>query len=148
LPYLVASSIILSFGCGITVTLGVDMVVATAPPERAGAAAGLYETSTTLGTALGVAILGSIGTAVYRGKMGVAISNLPEEMTKAAKGTLGGASAVAMQLPGSDGLTLLATAREAFVQSMRFSAMVAAVLLITAAVVTAVLLGRAGLRKV
>lgn len=147
LSYLVAASIILSFGCGITVTLGVDMVVATAPPERAGAAAGLYETSTTLGTALGVAILGSIGTAVYRGKMGVAVSNLSEDVIRAAKGTLGGALAVAKQVPRSSGAMLLSTAREAFVQSMRFSAMVAAVLLITTAVVTAVLLGRAGMSK-
>jgi DHA2 family multidrug resistance protein-like MFS transporter len=147
LPYLVAASIILSFGCGITVTLGVDMVVATAPPERAGAAAGLYETSTTLGTALGVAILGSIGTAVYRGRMGAAVSNLPVEVARAAKGTLGGALAVAGQMPGSPGTVLLSTAREAFVQSMRFSATVAAVLLITTAVVTAVLLGRGGVNK-
>jgi MFS transporter, DHA2 family, multidrug resistance protein len=94
-----------------------------------------------------VAILGSIGTAVYRGKMGVAVSKLSEDVTRAAKGTLGGALAVAKQLPGNGGTLLLTTAREAFVQSMRFSAMVAAVLLITTAVVTAVLLGRAVVSK-
>lgn len=75
------------------------------------------------------------------------LSNLPEDVTSAAKGTLGEALAVAKQLPGQSGTVLLTTARESFVQSLRFSATVAAVLLITVAVVTAVLLGRAGMRK-
>ena len=145
LPYLVSAAIILSFGCGITVTLGVDMVVATAPPERAGAAAGLYETSTTLGSALGVAILGSIGTAVYRSNMAATDFNtLPDNVMKAAKGTLGGAVAVARQLPGQSGIALLNTAKEAFIHSLRLSATVAAALLLAAAVVTAMLLRRVG----
>jgi MFS family permease len=37
----------------------------TAPPERAGMAAGLSETTTELGGALGIAILGSVITAIF-----------------------------------------------------------------------------------
>jgi DHA2 family multidrug resistance protein-like MFS transporter len=42
--------------------------VGSAPPERAGAASGISETSSELGGALGLALLGTIGTAVYRGQ--------------------------------------------------------------------------------
>ena len=45
-------------------------VVGAAPPERAGAASAISETSAEFGGALGIAVFGSIGVAVYRGAMG------------------------------------------------------------------------------
>ncbi len=42
------------------------MIVTSAPAERAGAASAISETGTELGGAVGIAIIGSIGTAVYR----------------------------------------------------------------------------------
>jgi len=47
-------------------TLTGDLIPAISPPERAGAASALSETANELGGALGIAILGSIGAAVYR----------------------------------------------------------------------------------
>lgn len=52
------------------VTLATDIVVNIAPPERAGAASAISETSAEFGGALSVAMLGSIGTAVYRSHLG------------------------------------------------------------------------------
>jgi DHA2 family multidrug resistance protein-like MFS transporter len=46
-------------------TLCNDIVIGSAPPERAGAAAGISETGSELGGALGIAIMGSLVTAVY-----------------------------------------------------------------------------------
>jgi MFS transporter, DHA2 family, multidrug resistance protein len=69
LAVLVAGSVILSLGVAQVVTLSTDLIVGGAPPERAGAASALSETGTELGGALGIAILGSIGTAVYRGQL-------------------------------------------------------------------------------
>ena len=46
-------------------TLCNDIVIGAAPPERAGAAAGISETGSELGGALGIAIMGSLVTAVY-----------------------------------------------------------------------------------
>ena len=43
-----------------------DLIISSAPPDRAGTAAGTAETGNELGIALGVAIAGSIGAAVYR----------------------------------------------------------------------------------
>src|SRR4029450_13944770 len=81
LAILVAGSIVFSIGIAATVALVTDQVVGAAPPERAGAAAALSETGGELGLALGVAIIGSIGTAVYRGDLDDALApgGPPEE---------------------------------------------------------------------
>ncbi len=42
------------------------LIVGTAPPERAGSASAISETSAEFGGALGVAVLGSLGTLFYR----------------------------------------------------------------------------------
>jgi hypothetical protein len=64
----VAGIVILSLGLAPLFTLAADLAVGSAPPERAGAASGISETSSELGGALGLAILGTVGTAVYRGQ--------------------------------------------------------------------------------
>ena len=60
----------MSLGVAPVITLATDAIVATAPPARAGAASALSETGTELGGALGIAVLGSIGAAVYGARMG------------------------------------------------------------------------------
>jgi len=75
LTLLVAACFLMSGGCGLTVTLGIDNVVTSAPPEKAGIAAGISETSTGFGASFGIAILGSIWTSIYRANMP---ANIPE----------------------------------------------------------------------
>jgi DHA2 family multidrug resistance protein-like MFS transporter len=58
---IVVGTTIFSLGLAPVITLGTDLMVGSAPPERAGAAAAISETSSELGGALGIAILGSIG---------------------------------------------------------------------------------------
>ena len=125
LPTLVIGSVVLTMGCGVVVTLGIDMVVAAAPPERAGAAAGISETSTTLGSALGIALLGSIWTAGYRAKMDFGVpAGVSVQMREAARNTLGGAISAGTQLGEPLGSVLVNTARTAFVESLNLTAMI------------------------
>jgi MFS transporter, DHA2 family, multidrug resistance protein len=70
LAVLVAGSIVMAVGAAQVITLGTDVVVGAAPPQRAGAASAISETGLELGGALGIALLGSIGTAVYRAEAG------------------------------------------------------------------------------
>ena len=65
----VVASIVISFGLGPVFGLTTELVVGSAPPEKAGAASGISETATELGGSLGIAILGSIGVAMYRSTM-------------------------------------------------------------------------------
>ncbi len=61
---LVAGTILLGVGCGPIGALGTDILVSSAPAERAGAASAVSGTATELGGALGIALLGSLGTTV------------------------------------------------------------------------------------
>ncbi len=69
-----------------------------------------------------MAVLGSLGTAVYR-------SDLPGA-EPAVRETLGGAVATAHQLGGAAGEQVLALAREAFVHGMQYAAWGGAALLL------------------
>jgi len=145
LPVLVTATVVTAFGLGLVFTLGTDMIIGTAPPERAGAASAISETSNELGAALGIAILGSIGTAVYRSKMtGTVPAGIPPEAAEAARDTLGGAVAVSDRLPDQAGTELLNAAREAFTQALQLTAITSAVLVAGTAVLVAVLLRQAG----
>jgi DHA2 family multidrug resistance protein-like MFS transporter len=141
LPLLVAGHFTLALGIAPVVTLGTDIIVGAAPPERAGAASAISETGAELGGALGIAILGSIGTAVYRGAMTRALpSTAAPEAMEAARSTLGAAVAMAEALPDQAGTVLLATAREAFTESFQVSAIVGVVISIALAILVAVML--------
>ncbi|SCL14809.1 MFS transporter, DHA2 family, multidrug resistance protein [Micromonospora nigra] len=112
LAQLVTGFALVYAGGGPLIALGTDMVVGSAPPEQAGSASAISETSTELGMALGVAVLGSIGTAVYRSQITV-----PDGFTgdaTAAEETLTAAVSRAAQLPGDLASALLTSARDAF----------------------------------
>jgi MFS transporter, DHA2 family, multidrug resistance protein len=137
----VTASVMFSIGLSPAITLVTDMVLGAAPPERAGAASALSETSAELGGALGIAVLGSVGTAVYRGAMAGAVpAGLPADVAQAARGTLGGAVAAAGSLPAPLGEALRAAAREAFTHGFQRASAVSAVIVAALAVLVAVLL--------
>ncbi|MQY26283.1 MFS transporter [Nocardia aurantia] len=64
----VAGSTIAGFGYGLCFTLVSDVAISAVPPQRAGAAAGISETSFELGNGLGLSLLGSLVTLVFRSK--------------------------------------------------------------------------------
>jgi DHA2 family multidrug resistance protein-like MFS transporter len=125
-----------NFGAGPMVTLGTDLVVGSAPVERAGSAGAMNQTSGEFGFALGIAALGSVGTAVYRGKVAAPAGE--------ARDSLAGAVAVAGRLPDRLGAPLLDSARAAFTSGMHVAAGISAVLLVVVAVVVATLLRHVG----
>jgi DHA2 family multidrug resistance protein-like MFS transporter len=143
LAILVAGSVIYSLGISPVIILATDLIVGSAPVERAGAASAISETSSELGGALGIAILGSIGAAVYRLQLADAVpAGVPFEAAEAARDTLGGAVAVAGLLPDSIGAALLEAARQAFAESFVVAAAINAALAIAAAIVAAIVLRR------
>ncbi|SMF80467.1 MFS transporter [Streptomyces sp. Amel2xC10] len=118
---------VLASGIVMVISQMTDLALGTVPAERAGSASSLLETGTEFGGALGMAVLGSIGTAIYRHEM-------PAGAPAPARETLGGALAVAGELPGRAGDALAAAAREAFTTGMRGAALAGALVLATAAV--------------
>jgi DHA2 family multidrug resistance protein-like MFS transporter len=126
LAVLVLGATVLSLGLGPVVTLAADLVVSAAPPERAGGAAALNETSSELGGALGIAVLGTVMAAVYR-------ATLPAGAPAAARDSLGEAVSASRHL--SDPAALDA-ARDAFTQAFEVTAALGSALLVAAAVFT------------
>jgi MFS transporter, DHA2 family, multidrug resistance protein len=124
LAILVAGSVVLALGVAPVGTLATDIIVGSAPPERAGAASGISETSAELGGALGIAVP----------------DGFPSEAAEATRDTLGGAVAAADQLPDRVGAGLLDTAREAFTQGLQVTAITSAAIVLGMAILAAVLL--------
>ncbi|CAL9591605.1 Antiseptic resistance protein [Streptomyces sp. enrichment culture] len=136
---LVASGVLAS---GVTVVMSqiMDLALGAAPVERAGSASSLMETGAEFGGALGMAVLGSVGTAIYRQEM-------PDSAPATAQETLGGALAVAGRLPEDAGDALATTAREAFTSGMHGAAIAGAVVLTTAALLASATLRRVRVRE-
>jgi len=125
---IVAASLVMSLALAPVITLATELIVGSAPPEQAGAATGMSETSGELGGALGIAILGSIGTAVYRSEIAASLPpGIPPEVVDAARDTLGGALAIAGTLPSELAAALVAAAQTAFVDAIHFVAVVSIV---------------------
>jgi DHA2 family multidrug resistance protein-like MFS transporter len=128
LSLIVVGSVAFSLGLSPVFTLTNDLIIGSAPPERAGAAAGVSETAAEIGGALGIAVLGSIGVAVYRRGIDGALSAVPSaEEADAARGTLGGALNVAADLPADISAELIGTAQTAFTTGVHLGALIAAV---------------------
>lgn len=121
-----------------SMALTTDLVVGSVPPEKAGAAGGLASTVNDLGISLGVAVIGSIGTAVYRDGIDDKLPDgLSDSAASAARENLDGAVAAARELPGQVGDQLLVMAREAFTSGLNVAAGTAAVIAAAGAVAAA-----------
>ncbi len=148
LPLLVAASGVIALALSPVVTLSTELIVGSAPPERAGAASGISETSAELGGALGIAILGSIGIAVYRSNVADSLpAALTPQAANVARDTLGGAVTVADGLPGALGSQVLDGAREAFLTGMHLAAGIAAVVALAVTILAVTLLRNARARS-
>nr|WP_216853575.1 MFS transporter [Phytoactinopolyspora halotolerans] len=114
---LVVGMAVATVGLGPGAALVTDIVVGSAPPEKAGSASSMSETSGEFGIATGVAVLGSLGTALYRGQVEVP-EGAPAEVADATRDTLAGAVSAADHLPADLVGQLLGPAREAFTDGL------------------------------
>jgi DHA2 family multidrug resistance protein-like MFS transporter len=141
LTVLVSASIVYSLGIAPIFTLTNDLIIGAAPPERAGAASAISETGAELGGALSIAVLGTLGTAVYRSQVADGIpAAVPAETAETARDTLGGAVAVSGELPEGLAAQVLDAAHEAFTQGFQVVAFTSAVTAALAALGVAVFL--------
>lgn len=127
-----AGTVVMSLGMAPVITIGNEMIITSAPPERAGAASGLSETSAEFSGALGIAVFGSLGMALYRGHL---LQALPQGVPAEAAATLGGALAAAKALPQAAGEVLVTAARASFVDAMQLTAIGGALILAAASVI-------------
>lgn len=139
---LMLAFMILGAGVGAAETISNDLILASVPPAKAGAASAISETAYELGAVLGTAVLGSILNAAYRRNLEVPDA-VPASLARVASETLGGATEVARQLPPAVGEALLDSARQAFDSGVTVTSAIGVALMVVAAVGSAFLLREA-----
>jgi DHA2 family multidrug resistance protein-like MFS transporter len=127
-----------NLGTGPLATLGTGIVIGSVAPQKAGTAAAVSQTGNEFGFALGIAVVGSIGTFVYRTQTTVLPHELSADATHAVRETLATAVSTAGKLPGKLGSDVLYIARNAFVQEYHMVALLSAVILAIVVVVIVV----------
>ncbi|MFE7973456.1 MFS transporter [Streptomyces shenzhenensis] len=126
-PLLGAALLVVGVGAGFSFTVTADVILSSVPKDQAGSASAVSETAYELGAALGIALLGSIVTGVYRDFTG------PAGTPAAAHESLGGAVESASALPAPTAEALLNAARDSFVHGLHLAAGAGAAVLLTAA---------------
>lgn len=106
--------LVIGLGIGLTMTPATAAITGTLPLEKQGVASALNDTSRELGGAVGVALLGSVLSAGYRGKMASALEGVPPELAHPAEEGIGAAFAVAAQA-GEHAPRIIDAAQHAFV---------------------------------
>jgi hypothetical protein len=136
-PRLGFAMLLLGTGLGLAGAPATESIMGSLPRNRAGVGSAMNDTAREVGGALGVAIVGSIVSSIYRGRLGDTLpKELPVPATTAARDSLGGALQVSTSL-GADGMRLATVAKEAFVNAMTQASLVTAAVALLGAVIAA-----------
>ena len=127
-----AYELAIGFGIGMAMAPATESIMGALPLEKSSIGSAINDATRTAGGALGVAILGSIVSTVYRNDLGGALSGLGGEAAETVRGSLTGALSVAA---GDGGSSVAIAAREAYVSGMHSAAIVAAGFALAGAVV-------------
>jgi DHA2 family multidrug resistance protein-like MFS transporter len=129
---LLAASVLVGAGIGLSETITNDAILAAAPPDRAGSASAVSETAYEIGAVLGTAVLGSVLSAAYRAGVDVP-SSVGPTYAATARETLGGAVGVAQRLAGAPASELLSSAQAAFTGAVGITALTGTAVLVLVA---------------
>jgi len=142
-PYAVLALAMVLLGAGMSLTAApaTGSIMSAVPPAKAGVGSAVNDTTREVGGALGIAVLGSIASAVYRSSIDLKGLSLPPQVRTAATESVGAATVIAGQA-GQGGAELAARAGAAFTDAFNLTSLVAAAVALAAAGAVAVVLGR------
>ena len=95
-----------------------NAIVTSLPPDKAGVASAVNDTTREVGGAIGIALLGTLMTSGYQSSLGSATDTLPAQLAEIARDSIGGAAQVASMIGGADAANLIRVANSAFVDGM------------------------------
>jgi EmrB/QacA subfamily drug resistance transporter len=132
----------MSLGMGLAMAPATDAIMGAVDKARAGVGSATNDTTRELGSALGVAIFGSIILSGYRDALAPrlallpgGVSNLPAGIGAAVRDSIGSASLASQSLPGDTGAAVLAAARQSFVSGMSTATLIGAAVVAVGAVI-------------
>jgi DHA2 family multidrug resistance protein-like MFS transporter len=116
--------IVISVGFTPVIAMTTGYIVGAAPPEKAGVASALSETSAELGGALGIAMLGSMATFIYRGHMTSLVPpDVAPQIAERLKSSLAAAQKALESIPAEIAGPLLSDARIAHMSAFHATAL-------------------------
>jgi DHA2 family multidrug resistance protein-like MFS transporter len=137
LGLIIIGSAVLSLGTAPGTAIVADFIVSAAPPERAGAVSALNETASEFGGAVGIALLGSLATLLYRSELGRAMpGHLSAASMQTALRGIGAAKSLLRDVGGGE--TLMSAARAAYAQAASITFLTGSGILLLAAAIVVV----------
>jgi DHA2 family multidrug resistance protein-like MFS transporter len=143
LALLITGATLLSIGTAPGTALIADLIVSAAPQERSGAASALSETTSEFGGALGIALLGSLATFLYRHELSrIMPLGVPAEAAGTALRGIGAAGSLSHGRGGD--AALLSAAQSAYASAVSAAFLVGAGILFVSALIAIVMFRRRG----
>jgi hypothetical protein len=140
--HFVLGLVFFGFGMGLAGTPATTAITSSLPMSKQGVASAWNDTSRELGSAFGIAILGSLLNQGYREGMAQAVTDLPPQLAERVLGSIAFTASPLVGMMGDVGDQLVLQAREAFVGGVGDAVLVASVILLVTAVVVAALAPR------
>jgi EmrB/QacA subfamily drug resistance transporter len=133
-----ASGLVLfAAGMALAGTPATNPTTTSLPPSKQGVASAVNDTARELGSALGIAILGSVLNQQYRDAMAEVVTGLPAQVAEGAQRSVAFTQSPALAQLGDTGRRLVDAAQQAFVDGISGAVLTAAVVLVLAAVAVA-----------
>lgn len=125
-PLLALGLVLAGAGMGLSGMPSTTAVTEALPAAKQGVASAMNDTARELGSALGIAVLGSTITQVYRDGLAAHVNGLPEQAVERILGSVAFTQAPELALLGRRGTELADAGRQAFVDGVSTAFFVAA----------------------
>ena len=132
-----AGLVLFAAGMALAGTPATTAITSSLPPSKQGVASAVNDTARELGSAFGIAILGSVLNQQYRDAMAEVVKGLPAQVAEGAQRSIAFTQSPALAQFGEAGHRLVAVAQEAFVDGISGAVLTAAIVLVLAAIAVA-----------
>jgi MFS transporter, DHA2 family, multidrug resistance protein len=135
-PYVVLAAALALMGAGMAITAApaTTGIMSAVPLSKAGVASAVNDTTRELGGALGIAVLGTIVSSLYRSRLDLGGLSLPADATREAEASVGQAVTASRQLGDGGASALVQRAGDAFTEAFALTAIISATIVVVAAI--------------
>ena len=137
--HLALGLVVFAAGMALAGTPSTTAITESLPASKQGVASAVNDTARELGSAFGIAILGSVLNQQYRDGMAEAVQGLPSAVAEGAQGSIAFTQSAQVARLGSVGEHLVSAAEQAFVDGISGALLLAAGIVAVTAVLVAVL---------